>query len=153
MKQWTKTAFDNQSKSCSRRQEERAGQDSVYGRRTMRSAGQFETCGRWQMQSAVKRRSCDGRAMQNAGFSLLELIIAVSIFAIAAAILLQAFVTSSRINRKSGIYLDASTAAQNVMEEVKSKSFEEVALSKCGDRRRWHKKPHMRKLPHILCRK
>ena len=69
------------------------------------------------------------RKSNNHGFSLLELIIAVSIFAIAAAILLQAFVTSGRINRKSGVYLDASTAAQNVMEEIKSKPFEEVALA------------------------
>lgn len=91
--------------------------------------GQGEACGGRQMQSAVKSRSCGRRAMQNAGFSLLELIIAVSIFAIAAAILLQAFVTSGRINRKSGIYLDASTAAQNVMEEIKSEPFEEVALA------------------------
>ena len=69
------------------------------------------------------------RKSNNHGFSLLELIIAVSIFAIAAAILLQAFVTSGRITRKSGVYLDASTAAQNVMEEIKSKPFEEVALA------------------------
>lgn len=63
----------------------------------------------------------------NAGMTLLELIIAVSVFAIAATILLQAFVTSGRINRKSAVYLDASNAAQNLMEEVKSRDFSEVA--------------------------
>ena len=55
----------------------------------------------------------------NTGMTLLELIIAVSIFAIAAAVLLQSFVTSSRVNKKSSLYLNASTAAQNVMEAVK----------------------------------
>lgn len=65
----------------------------------------------------------------NAGMSLIEVIIAVSIFAIAATVLLQSFVTSGRINRKSRIYLEATTVAQNVMEEVKAKSFEAVSLA------------------------
>ena len=51
--------------------------------------------------------------------TLLEVIIAVSIFSITAIVLLQGFVTSSRINRKSNLYLEATTAAQNIMEEVK----------------------------------
>lgn len=67
--------------------------------------------------------------INNAGMSLLELIIAVSIFAIAAVIFLQAFVTSGRVNKKSGLYLDASTAAQNLMEEIKAKSFEDVSMA------------------------
>lgn len=37
----------------------------------------------------------------NAGMTLLEVIIAVSIFSISAIVLLQSFVTSSRINKKS----------------------------------------------------
>ncbi|MEO2631056.1 type II secretion system protein, partial [Blautia wexlerae] len=37
----------------------------------------------------------------NAGMTLLEVIVAVSIFSITAIVLLQSFVTSSRINRKS----------------------------------------------------
>lgn len=41
----------------------------------------------------------------NTGMTLLELIIAVSIFAIAAVVLLQSFVTSSRVNKKSSLYL------------------------------------------------
>ena len=39
---------------------------------------------------------------KNAGMSLIEVIVAVAIFAITAAVLLQSFVTSGRINRKSG---------------------------------------------------
>ncbi len=65
----------------------------------------------------------------NAGMSMIEVIVAVAIFAITAAVLLQAFVTSGRINRKSGTYLEATTVAQNIMEEIKAKSFEEVSLA------------------------
>ncbi len=65
----------------------------------------------------------------NTGMTLLELIIAVSIFAIAAAVLLQSFVTSSRVNKKSSLYLNASTAAQNVMEAVKGKDFGDLSLA------------------------
>lgn len=66
---------------------------------------------------------------KNAGMSLLEVIIAVSIFSIAAIVLLQGFVTSSRINRKSNLYLEATSTAQNVMEEIKARPFEEVSLA------------------------
>ena len=65
----------------------------------------------------------------NAGMTLLEVIIAVSIFSIAAIVLLQSFVTSGRINRKSDEYLEATTMAQNLMEEIKSRKFEEVSLA------------------------
>ena len=66
---------------------------------------------------------------KNAGMSLIEVIVAVAIFAITAAVLLQSFVTSGRINRKSRIYLEATTVAQNIMEEIKAKTFEEVSLA------------------------
>lgn len=65
----------------------------------------------------------------NKGVSLLEVIVAVSVFSIAAIVLLQGFVTSGRVNRKSNLYLEATSTAQNLMEEIKSKSFEEVALA------------------------
>jgi len=65
----------------------------------------------------------------NAGMTLIEVIVAVSIFAITAIVLLQSFVTSSRINRKSNTYLEATTVAQNIMEEIKAKKFEEVSLA------------------------
>ena len=45
------------------------------------------------------------RERSNAGMSLIEVIVAVSIFSIAAAVLLQSFVTSQRINKKSNLYL------------------------------------------------
>lgn len=65
----------------------------------------------------------------NRGMTVLEVIIAVSIFAIAATILFKGFVTSGRINRKSGFYLEATSVAQNIMEEIKSKEFGDVALT------------------------
>ena len=65
----------------------------------------------------------------NAGMTLLEVIIAVSIFSITAIVLLQSFVTSGRINRKSNLYMEATTTAQNIMEEIKAKTFEEVSLA------------------------
>ncbi len=66
----------------------------------------------------------------NRGMMLLEVLVAVSIFAIVAIVLLQGFVTSSRVNKKSNAYLEATTTAQNIMEEIKAKtSFEEVALA------------------------
>lgn len=69
------------------------------------------------------------RERSNAGMSLIEVIVAVSIFCIAAAVLLQSFVTSQRINKKSNLYLEATTVAQNIMEEIKSKDFEDVSLA------------------------
>ena len=65
----------------------------------------------------------------NTGMTLLEVIVAVSIFSITAIVLLQSFVTSSRINKKSNTYLEATTTAQNVMEEIKAKRFKEIALA------------------------
>ena len=64
----------------------------------------------------------------DSGMTLIEVIVAVSIFAITAAVLLQSFVTSSRINKKSRIYLEATTVAQNIMEEVKSKNLQKFLL-------------------------
>ena len=65
----------------------------------------------------------------NAGMSLLELVVAVSIFMILALVLFRGFISSSRLNKKSGIYLSATTMAQNIMEEIKSKTFAQVALA------------------------
>ena len=65
----------------------------------------------------------------NAGISMLELIVAVSIFIILALVLFQGFISSSRLNKKSGIYLEATTTAQNIMEEIKAKTFAQVALA------------------------
>lgn len=69
------------------------------------------------------------RKRDNSGITLLEVIIAVSIFSIAAVVLLQGFVTSGKINKKSNLYMEATSTAQNIMEEIKAKDFEDVALA------------------------
>lgn len=69
------------------------------------------------------------KSKNNSGMTLLEVIVAVSIFSIAAAVLFRAFVTSGIINKKSRLYLEATTVAENIMEEIKAKDFAEVSLA------------------------
>lgn len=69
---------------------------------------------------------CSGLAMDHAGFSLIELLIAVTILSIIAVPLLHMFVTSSRINAKSRRIHSATMVAQDIMEGVKAYTLEEV---------------------------
>ena len=62
----------------------------------------------------------------NAGFSLVELLIAVTILAIIVIPLLHMFVTSTRINVKSRQTLRATTVAQDIMEGLKAYTLDEV---------------------------
>ena len=63
----------------------------------------------------------------DAGFSLVELLIAVTILAIIVVPLLHMFVTSTRINVKSRQTLRATTVAQDIMEGLKAYTLEEVS--------------------------
>lgn len=81
------------------------------------------------MRSAAKgnRQLNTGRQEgPNAGFSLVELLIAVTILAIIVIPLLHMFVTSSKINVKSRQMLRATTVAQDIMEGLKAYNLEEV---------------------------
>ncbi len=69
------------------------------------------------------------KTKKNAGLTLLEVIVAVSIFSVAALVLLQGFVLSGRINRTSALYMSATDLAQNVMEDIKSKDFAELSTA------------------------
>ena len=64
--------------------------------------------------------------MTDAGFSLVELLIAVTILAIIVIPLLHMFVTSTRINVKSRQMLRATTVAQDIMEGLKAYTLEDV---------------------------
>lgn len=62
----------------------------------------------------------------NAGFSLIELLIAVTILAIIVIPLLHMFVTSTKVNVKSRQTLRATTVAQDIMEGLKAYTLDDV---------------------------
>lgn len=64
--------------------------------------------------------------MKNRGYTLIELIVAISILAIIAIPLMHGFVTSARMNAKAREIEQATTVAQNVMEEIKVTDVEEL---------------------------
>lgn len=63
---------------------------------------------------------------KNAGFSLLELLIAVVILAIIVIPLLNLFLSSNKLNIKSRQTLRATTAAQDIMEGLKAYNIKEI---------------------------
>lgn len=63
---------------------------------------------------------------KDAGFSLLELLIAVVILAIIVIPLMNLFLSSNRLNIKSRETLRATTAAQDIMEGLKAYNIEEI---------------------------
>ena len=69
---------------------------------------------------------------KNSGMTLIEVIVAVSIFSIAAVVLFRGFVTSGLINRKSALYMEATAMAENIMEEVRAKDFGDLSLAFSG---------------------
>lgn len=72
-------------------------------------------------------RAADRRKLnRDAGFSLLELLIAVVILAIIVIPLLNMFLTSNRLNIKSRQTLRATTAAQDIMEGLKAYDISEI---------------------------
>ena len=63
---------------------------------------------------------------KNAGFSLVELLIAVTILAIIVIPLLHMFVTTSRLNGKAKQKQRATTVAQNLIEGMKAYDINEL---------------------------
>lgn len=56
----------------------------------------------------------------NKGFSLLELLVSITILAVVMIPMLHSFITSARANAKAKKVMEATTVAQNIMEEIKS---------------------------------
>ena len=63
---------------------------------------------------------------KDAGFSLVELLIAVIILAIIVVPMLHGFVTSARMNGKAKQVQRATTVAQDIMEGLKAYDIEEL---------------------------
>lgn len=74
----------------------------------------------------MKQKEKGQQLNKNAGFSLLELLIAVTILAIITIPMLHMFVTSARINGKSRITLRATVLAQDVVEGLKAYHIDEI---------------------------
>lgn len=74
----------------------------------------------------MKKKGKVQQLNRNAGFSLLELLIAVTILAIITIPMLHMFVTSAKINGKSRITLRATVLAQDIVEGLKAYHIEEI---------------------------
>ena len=70
--------------------------------------------------------------LNNRGFSLVEILIAVAILVLCAVPLLKAFVTSAQTNARARQNLNATTLAENIMEEIKAAGVEDYGV-KSGD--------------------
>ena len=67
------------------------------------------------------------RQLNNEGFSLVELLIAIVILSIIVVPLLHSFVTSARTNAKSRTTMHATAIAEDVMEMFEAHSLEEMS--------------------------
>ena len=67
------------------------------------------------------------RQLNNEGFSLIELLIAIVILSIIVVPLLHSFVTSARTNAKSRNTMHATAIAEEVMEQFEAHTLEEMA--------------------------
>ena len=67
------------------------------------------------------------------GFSLVELLVAITILGIAAATVAHSFITSSRITQKSKTYGEATVAADNIAEAVDAFSIDEFLSGSAGE--------------------
>ena len=71
------------------------------------------------------RRKQRKRKVNNAGFSLVELLVSMVILAIIVVPLLNSFLTAARTNAKAKRVLEATTAGQNLVERIKAQSVED----------------------------
>ena len=72
-------------------------------------------------------KTSEKRQVNNAGFSLVELLIAIVILSIIVVPLLHSFVTAARTNAKSRNTMHATAIAEDVMEQFEAHTLEEMA--------------------------
>lgn len=75
------------------------------------------------MMRGMHRRA---QKLNNAGFSLVELLVAMIILMIIVVPLLHSFVTAANVNGRAKKVLQATTAAQNIMEQIKASKISEL---------------------------
>jgi len=66
------------------------------------------------------------KKQNNGGYSLIELIVAIVIIALVVGPILYSFYNASRMNQRAKEQLEASTAAQNIMEEIKASQLDKL---------------------------
>lgn len=81
---------------------------------------------RYEMRDEVSNVKGEKRQLNNDGFSLVELLIAMVILSIIVVPLLHSFVTSARTNAKAGNTMRATAIAEDVMENFEAYSLEEL---------------------------
>lgn len=64
--------------------------------------------------------------LNNRGISLVEILVAITILAVAAGALLHAFITSTKINMRAKEQQRVTTAAQSIMEGLKAYTLEDI---------------------------
>lgn len=72
------------------------------------------------------------RKLNNKGFTLVELLIAIAIVAVIVAPVLHSMTTSMRVNKKADDLLNETAVAQTVMEGINNRSLEEIAFEFTG---------------------
>ncbi|MCR5011412.1 MAG: prepilin-type N-terminal cleavage/methylation domain-containing protein [Lachnospiraceae bacterium] len=74
------------------------------------------------------KRKCN-RLCNNRGVSLIELVVAMALFAIVIVPICASFITSMRVNQKSRKMMAANDLAQSIVEGYSGKTYEDVKLS------------------------
>lgn len=78
------------------------------------------------MQMRLMKRQKNNSQLNNAGFTLVEVLVAAIILAIISIPLLRAFSSSANTTGKAAIKTKATNAAENVMEDIKGLKFDAI---------------------------
>lgn len=89
----------------------------------IRHHSRMEECMR---KSDLRHEPCETQLNKNAGFSLIELLIAVVVLAIIVAPFARSFMSSSRMNGNSRRLQRATTVAQDIVEGLKAYNIDEL---------------------------